>query len=156
MGIFFRGVSAKYQIENLTDFSDFLIFIDEIEEFSRISRANQNRQYVNEFCKTDISVVDGWFQIDFIFDNEKLEDLDPEFAFKSRCKRFLSLFRISAITEGLKIRLRCIASLSYDDNVYTLEIANKYANITINGEEQNIPRYLKSKVFYTKEEYMNL
>lgn len=33
-------------------------------------------------------------QVDFIFDNENLENLDPEFAFKGRCKKFLTLFDI--------------------------------------------------------------
>lgn len=146
--------SSKYQIKNIKEYSEFLIIIDELEEFSRISRANQNRQYVNEFCKTDISIVDDYLQVDFIFDNENLEHLDPEFAFKNRCKRFLTLFNIDSLDEDVKIRLRCISKLPYDNNVYTLEISKKYANIMINDEEQNIPMYLKSKIFYTKEEYM--
>ena len=73
-----------------------------------------------------------------------------------RWKIFLNLFKISELDEKLKIRLRCIGKLELDENIYCLEIAQKYANITINGEEQNIPKYLKSKVFYSKEEYMNL
>lgn len=148
--------SSKFQINNIKEYSEFLIIIDELEEFSRISRANQNRQYVNEFCKTDISIVDDYLQVDFIFDNKNLEHLDPEFAFKNRCKRFLTLFKIDSLDEDVKIRLRCISKLPYDNNIYTLEISKKYANITINGEEQNIPKYLKSKIFYTKEEYMEL
>ncbi|GAH60386.1 unnamed protein product, partial [marine sediment metagenome] len=35
-------------------------------------------QYVNEFCKTDLSVKDGVLNIDFIFDDENVADLDPD------------------------------------------------------------------------------
>jgi hypothetical protein len=35
-----------------------------------------------------------------------------------------------------------------------LEIRNKFVNITINNEEKNIPQYLKSKQFLTKEAYI--
>jgi len=136
--------------------SEFLAFVDELEEFSRISRSNQNRQYIEEFCKTDLSFVDGWFHIDFIFDNENIEALDPEFAFKGRCKRFLTLFDIRNLDDNLKIRLRCIDNIQGKNNIYSLEMAKKYANITINGKEQNIPEYLKSSTFYTREEYAML
>lgn len=33
-------------------------------------------------------------------------------------------------------------------------IRNKFANITINDEEKNIPQYLKSKQYLTKEAYI--
>lgn len=138
------------------DIIRILVFIDELEEFSRISRADQNRQYVEGFCKTDLSFLDGWFQMDFIFDNEDIEALDPEFAFKGRCKKFLTLFDIHNLDDNLKIRLRCIDELFGNNNIYCLEIARKYANIIINGKEQNIPKYLRSKTFYTKEEYQML
>jgi hypothetical protein len=147
---------SKFQIKDLGGTSAFLVFIDELEEFSRISRANKNRQYVEEFCKTDLSFVDDWFQIDFIFDNENIEALDPEFAFKGRCKRFLALFDIHNLDDNLKIRLRCIDNLFENNNIYCLEITRKFANIIINGEEQNIPHYLGSRTFYTKEEYQTL
>lgn len=147
---------SKFQMKGINDTSEFLVFIDELEEFSRISRADQNRQYVEEFCKTDLSFVDGWFQIDFIFDNEDIEALDPEFAFKGRCKKFLTLFHIHNLDDNLKIRLRCIDKLFGNNNIYCLEIARKYANIIINGKEQNIPNYLGSRTFYTKEEYQML
>lgn len=147
---------SRFQIKSISDASDFLAFIDELEEFSRISRANQSRQYVEEFCKTNLSFVDGWFQADFIFDNENLENLDPEFAFKGRCKKFLTLFDIYNLDDNLKIRLRCIDRVLGNNNIYCLEIAKKYANIIINGKEQNIPKYLRSKTFYTKEEYAML
>lgn len=145
--------SEGFQIEEIVQDSAFLTFIDELEEFSRISRANQNRQYINEFCKSNIYAEDGYLNIDFTFDNTQIDNLDPERAFKGRCKRFLTLFNISHLDEKLRLRLRCIGDLPYDKNVYMLEIRNKYANITINGEEQNIPKYLKSKQFVSKEEY---
>jgi hypothetical protein len=148
--------SNGYRIREINNASEVLTFVDELEEFSRISRANQNRQYVAEFCKTDIYVEDGVFNIDFIFDNEELDNLDPEKAFKGRCKRFLTLFNITELSENLKLRLRCIGKLSYDKNIYSLEIRNKYAKITINDEEKNIPGYLKGRQFYSREEYAQL
>mgnify|MGYP001237749098 CR=1 FL=1 len=147
---------SRFQMKGISGTSEFLIFIDELEEFSRISRADQNRQYVEEFCKTALSFDNGWFQIDFIFDNENIESLDPEFAFKGRCEKFLTLFHIHNLDDNLKIRLRCIDKLFGNNNIYCLEIARKYANIIINDEEQNIPDYLRSRTFYTKEEYAML
>jgi hypothetical protein len=146
--------SDGFQIKGIDGDSPFLTFIDELEEFSRISRANQNRQYINEFCKSNIYVENGFLNIDFIFDNTQIDNLDPERAFKGRCKRFLTLFNISELDESFKLKLRCIGSLPYDKNIYMLEMRNKYANITINGEEKHIPQYLKSKQFLTKEAYM--
>lgn len=148
--------SRGYQITSIKDHSSFLILMDELEEFSRISRANQNRQYINEFCKTNIYTDEEYLRVDFTFDNTEISNLDPELAFRGRCKRFLSLFRISDLDESLKIKLRCIGKLPYDSNEYELEIRRKFANITINGEEKDIPKYLKSNEFYTKEEYMSL
>jgi hypothetical protein len=144
------------QITGITGVSEMLILIDELEEFSRISRANMNRQFIHEFCKSDIYFKDGVINIDFVFDNENIKNLDPEIAFKGRCKRFLSLFNINKLDKDLKIKLSCIGKLPYNDNTYSLEIASKYANITINDVEQDIPKYLKSTEFYTKEMYMKL
>jgi hypothetical protein len=144
------------QITGIYAISDVLILIDELEEFSRISRANMNRQFIEEFCKSNINFEEGVLQIDFIFDNENIKNLDPEKAFKGRCKRFLSLFNISKLDEQFKIKLSCIGRLPYDGNIYTLEIGKQYANITINGVDQDIPKYLKSSDFYTKEMYMKL
>jgi len=145
--------SEGFRISSIKGHSEFLTFIDELEEFSRISRANQNRQYINEFCKTDIYFEEGCLNIDFLFDNAEITNLDPEMAFKGRCNRFLKLFDITNLDENLRIKLRCIGELSYDKNTYMLEIANKFANITINGEEKDIPSYLKTRQFLTKEEY---
>lgn len=146
--------SNGYKINSIRDHSAFLALVDELEEFSRISRANQNRQFVNEFCKSNIYIEDSYLNIDFTFDNSNIEGLDPEKAFKGRCKKFLTLFDIPNLEESLKIKLRCIGKLPYDTNVYMLEIRKNFANITINDEEQNIPKYLKSRQFYTKDEYM--
>lgn len=145
--------SSKLKINNICDTSEFLIFIDELEEFSRISRADQNRQYVNEFCKISVDMVDEWFQVDFIFDND-IENINPEFAFKNKCKRFLSMFDINNLAEKIKLRLCFIGKIPSNNNKYVLEIKRKYANIIVNDVEQNIPIYLKSRIYYTKEEYM--
>ena len=147
---------SKFQIKGIGSTSEFLVFIDELEEFSRISRTNQNRQYVEEFCKTDLSFLDGWFLIDFIFDNENIEALNPEFAFKGIYQKLSTLFDIHNLDTDLKIRLRCIDELFGKHDIYCLEIARKYANIIINDEEQNIPEYLGCRSFYTKEEYQML
>lgn len=144
------------QITGISSVSDMLILIDELEEFSRISRANMNRQFIHEFCKSDIYFKDGVINIDFVFDNEEIKNLDPEKAFMGRCKRFLTLFNINNLDKDLKIKLSCIGKLSYDNNTYSLEISRKYANININEIEQDIPKYLKSNEFYSKDMYMKL
>lgn len=148
--------NSTFRISEIAGTASLLTLVDELEEFSRISRANQNRQYVQEFCKTELYIEDGVFSIDFIFDNEELDNLDPERAFKGRCKRFLTLFHISELSKELKLRLRCISKLSYDSNIYTLEIRRKFAKISINEVEKNIPEYLKGRQFYTREEYAQL
>ncbi len=145
--------NENFRIASIGDSSDFLTFIDELEEFSRISRANQNREYVTEFCTTDIYMDNDWFNIDFVFDNDNIVNLDPQRAFKGRCLRFLNLFDIRKLSPRLKIRLNCISKLPGDRNIYTLEIAQKFAKIMINGEEKNIPQYLNSKQLYAREEY---
>lgn len=169
-GIDFKDVTTKQSIlrsitnhtcDNLrivgmVDSGDFLTFVDELEEFSRISRANQNREYITEFCTTDIYMDNDWFNVDFIFENDNIANLDPQRAFKGRCLRFLTLFDIPNLNPKLKIRLRCIGKLPCDSNTYTLEIANKYAKIMIDGEEKNIPQYLNSKQLYTREEYAKM
>lgn len=148
--------SKGYQLTGIYELSDILIFIDELEEFSRTSRANMNRQFVQEFCKTSLYMKDGYFNIDFIFDNDKLENLDPEISFKGKCERFLTLFDIKSLDKDFKIRLRCIGKLPSNNNTYTLEISRKYAEISINGEEKSIPDYLNSRQFYTSKMYQNL
>lgn len=144
--------SEQFRIVAL-DADNYLTFVDELEEFSRISRASQNREYVEEFCDTALYMEDGWLNIDFEFNNTNLDNLDPEISFKGRCKRFLTLFDVQNLSPNLKLRVRCIGKLPTNSNVYCLEIAHKHADILINGESQNIPKYLKATQFYTKEEY---
>ena len=144
--------SDSYQIEHI-DENSFLTFVDELEEFSRISRASQNREYVEEFCDTALYMEDGWLNIVFEFNNTNLDNLDPEISFKGRCKRFLSLFDIANLDEYLKIRVTILGKLPTDQNEYVLEIAKHHADIRINGESKDIPKYLKSTQFLTKEEY---
>lgn len=145
----------SFRISAIDPFS-FLTFIDELEEFSRISRASQSREYVEEFCSSQIYMEDGRFTVNFTFDNNELDNLDPEKAFKGRCKRFLTLFDIPQPDEKLKIRLRCIGKLEKNRSVYELEIAKKHAKIFKDGEEQNIPAFLRSTQFYTSEEYAEM
>ena len=145
----------SYQIASINTGS-FLTFVDELEEFSRISRASQNREYVEEFCDTALYMEDGWLNVVFEFNNTSLDNLDPEISFKGRCKRFLSLFDIANLDPHLKIRVTIVGKLPTDENEYVLEIANKYADIRINGESKDIPKYLKSTQFYTKEEYAQM
>ena len=147
--------SDSYQIRSINADS-FLTFVDELEEFSRISRASQNREYVEEFCDTALYMEDGWLNVVFEFNNTNLDNLDPEISFKGRCKRFLSLFDIAELDDYLKIRVTIVGKLPTDANEYVLEIAHKHADIRINGESKNIPKYLKSTQFFTKEEYAQL
>ncbi len=137
--------SQGYQIRDLSQVSEILILFDEIEEFSRISRANQYRQFVNEFCKTDVSVKDKVLNIDFIFDDENVADLDPEITFKDKCERFTSVFDIRNLAEHIKIRFRSIGKLPNNKNTYELFIAKNQVSIKINDEEKDIAEYLKTK-----------
>ncbi len=137
--------SQEFQIEDLTRNSEVLILIDEIEEFSRISRADQYRQFVNEFCKTDFGVKDGVLNIDFIFDDENVVGLDPEITFKDKCRRFTSVFNTRNLAEHLKIRFRSIGKLPHNKNVYELYIARGEVKIKINDEEKDLAEYLKTK-----------
>lgn len=147
--------SDAFKIRRIDRYS-FLTFIDELEEFSRISRASQSREYVEEFCTSELYMDSGWFCVDFAFRNEKLDSLDPAKAFRGRCKRLLSLFDIPKLDEKLKIRLRCIGGLPWDRSVYQLEIAKNHAKILADGVEQEIPAYLKSTQFYTSQEYAQM
>ncbi|MGN0168729.1 MAG: hypothetical protein ACI4AB_11845 [Acetatifactor sp.] len=147
--------SDVLKIAEIND-TNYLTFVDELEEFSRISRASQNREYVKEFCDTRLYMEDGWLNIVFEFSNANLDNLDPEISFRGRCKRFLTLFDIQNLSDNLKLRVSCVGKLPNNQNTYTLEIANRYVDIRINGESVEIPKYLKSNQFYTKEEYAAL
>lgn len=59
--------SDGFKISRVNNPSALLTIVDELEEFSRISRADQNRQYVNQFCKTDLYAEGDCFCIDFHF-----------------------------------------------------------------------------------------
>lgn len=109
--------SEGFRIKSMNNPSALLAIVDELEEFSRISRANQNRQYINQFCRTDLYDSDSWLCIDFIFDNPNVANLNPEKAFKGRCKRFLGLFDIPALDESIRIRLRCLGQLRRRDAI---------------------------------------
>ena len=137
--------SDGFKISRINNPSALLTMVDELEEFSRISRADQNRQYVNQFCRTDLYAEGNCFCIDFIFDNQEIENLKPEIAFKGRCKRFLSLFDLPNLGDNEKIRLRCIGKLPADQKVYSLELERGGTKITVAGEEQDIPAYLKTR-----------
>jgi len=137
--------SQGFQIRDFTKNSEVLILFDEMEEFSRISRANQYRQYVNEFCKTDLSVEEGILNIDFIFDDENVADLDPEITFRDKCKRFTTVFDIKNLADHIKIRFRSIGRLPQNKNTYELFIEKDNVRISINGEEKELTEYLKTK-----------
>ncbi|MCG3217013.1 MAG: hypothetical protein KAS63_09840 [Candidatus Heimdallarchaeota archaeon] len=137
--------SPGFQIRDFNNYSEALILFDEIEEFSRISRANQFRQFVNEFCKTELSVKDGCLNIDFIFDDENVADLNPEIAFKDKCMKFLRIFDIPNLSEEIKLRFRSIGKLPTNSNTYELQIEKNHAKILINDKEEDMASYLKTK-----------
>ncbi len=141
--------TESFQISSIEGLSEFLTFIDEIEEFSRISRANQNRQFINEFCKSTIytSQREGkrWFHIDFIFDNNEIDSLNPELTFKGKCKRFLKLFDLKNLDESINIDFKCIGKLKTDKNIYNLLLSKNQFQITINDESKDTRKYLKTR-----------
>lgn len=145
--------SESYQIQNLEDTSAFLTFIDELEEFSRITRADQNRQFINEFCKTGLSWSKNTLNVDFLFDNDEIPNLNPELAFKGKCRRMIHLIDIKNFDPEMKIRFSFIGDLPSNKNCYVLELGRQLVKIEINGDEQHIPSYLKSSQYYTTEEY---
>jgi len=137
--------SYGFQIRDFTSLSELLVLFDEMEEFSRISRANQYRQFINEFCKADISVENGILNIDFIFDDVNVAGLDPEITFKDKCRRFTQVFDIKNLAEHIKIRFRSIGNLPNNKNTYELFIERNKVEIAINGEKLDLNRYLKTK-----------
>ena len=137
--------SPGFQINDFIEHSDVLIIIDDIEEFSRISRANQYRQFVNEFCKTDLSVKDGWLYIDNIFEDETVVGLDPEFHFRDKCRKFMRIFEIRDLADHIKIRYRSIGKLPTNNNTYELKLQNNEVSVSINDEPQDMSAYLDTK-----------
>ncbi len=137
--------SQGFQITDIVSYSDILVLIDEIEEFSRISRANQFRQFINEFCKTDIGIEGDYLKLDFIFDDINVADLDPEIHFKHKCRKFMKVFDIENLDENLKLKFRCIGKLPTNKNTYEIIIQRGMLKISINGEEIEPGEYLKTK-----------
>lgn len=72
------------------------------------------------------------------------------------CKKLLKLLNIRDLDDDFRLRLRCIGKLEKNNNIYSIDIRKRYVSITINGEEVNIQDYLKSREFYTREQYMKL
>ncbi|MFX1538483.1 MAG: hypothetical protein ACFFDI_30190 [Promethearchaeota archaeon] len=142
--------SPGFLMREFSDFSALLVLIDEIEEFSRISRANQYRQFINEFCKTAVGMENGYLCIDFVFDDQNIDDLNPEISFRDKCKKFLKIFDIPNLDPDLKIRFRCIGMLPQDPNTYQIEIARQFVKITINDEERDISAYLDTKEVFER------
>lgn len=144
----------NFRIREISSNVELLSIIDELEEFSRISRANKNREYVEQYCKTDLYFKDGWLNINLIFDNDNIGEFKPELAFKFRCKRFLDLIDIQNLSENLKIRIKFTVKMQ-EDREYILEMGREYANIIIDNNEVIIPDYLNSYEYCTKKQYMN-
>jgi len=137
--------SDGFLIRKFDNYSAFLVLVDEIEEFSRMSRANQFRQYVQEFCKSNIRMEDDILVIENIFDNVEADGLKPEIHFKSKCKRLTSVFDIPNLADEIKIIYRCIGKLPWDENVYELKIeSGKTPSIKINNRKKNAKEYLGS------------
>lgn len=144
--------SNGFLIRKFDNYSAFLVLIDEIEEFSRMSRANQFRQFVQEFCKSDIRMENDFLVIEFIFDNVEAIDLKPEIAFKGKCKRLASVFDIPRLAEEIKIIFRCIGKLPWDENIYELKIeSGKTPVIKINNKKKDIKDYLGSSEVFISE-----
>jgi hypothetical protein len=141
--------SEGYLIRKFDNYSAFLILIDDIEDFSRMSRANQFRQYVQEFCKSEIHMEDDFLVIENIFDNIEAEGLEPEIHFIDKCKRFTGVLDIQNLADEVKIIYRCIGKLPWDENTYELKIEpGKTPSIKINNKKKNVKDYLDSTEVY--------
>ncbi len=139
--------SPGFKIQSIENLSSLLTFVDEIEEFSRISRVDQNRQYANEFCRTELFFEDDCLHVHFIFDNKDIPNLNPELSFKGKCKKLLHLFDIDNLAPSLKLVFLTIDRLQEYEKVYELKIAQKVAKITINNELKIISQYLETNEF---------
>ena len=123
--------STGFKIREFDNFnySAQLILIDEIEDFSRISRANQYRTFVNQTCKCELNMINDCICIDFIYDDDNIDDLDPSFAFKDKCRKFIRVFDIPNLTDNISIRFRCIGKLKKDKNIYELQLSRNHVKI---------------------------
>jgi hypothetical protein len=140
--------SSGFKITDFESKSAQLILIDEIEEFSRISRANQYRTFVNQYCKCELNMNNGCICIDFIYDDDNIDDLDPSFAFKDKCRKFIRVFDIPNLKDNISIRFRCIGKLKKDTKTYELQLSRNHVKILIDEEEEkDINKYLETKEF---------
>ncbi len=135
--------SEGYSIKGFENSIPLFVMIDELEEFSRISRASQNRQFVKQFCETDIDFKNGYMIINFIFDEEGLDVLDPEIFFKDKCKRLLTLFDLSELESYMNIKFMCKG----ESDDHELVIDDEKVEIIVEDEEKDIEKYLESKEF---------
>ncbi len=141
--------SKGFQIKGLHNLSEYLLLIDEIEEFSRISRADQNRAFISEFCKTNMGLADdGYFEVEFIFDKSIISIIDTERYFKDKSLKLMRIFDIEKLNTNLCFRLICLDTDNGDiNNTYILEIKRNHICLIINDNHQNISSYLKSNEF---------
>ena len=107
------------------------------------------RQFINEFCKTEISAENGWLNIDFIFEDDNVADLDPEITFKDKCRRFMNVFDITNLSDDIKIRFRSIGKLQTNQNIYELKFSRNSVKISINDKEVEISDYLQTKEVFS-------
>ncbi|NHK31321.1 MAG: hypothetical protein FK730_08215 [Asgard group archaeon] len=145
LGAMADHTSPGFKMSEIDTYSALLMLVDEFEEFSRMSRANQYRQYINEFCRTEIGYDNGCLCIDFIFDDESVVGLNPEKNFIDKAKKFLQIFNIPELNENLRIRFRAIGRLPHNENTYELNVARGFFSIKINDEEIDPEVYLKTK-----------
>jgi len=139
--------SRGYLIKNITDFSDLLIIVDEMEEFSRISRAGRSRDFVKEFCRTEIDYDEDVLKLGYIFEKNDETDINPLFFFKEKCKRFLSIINFDELSTDFKIKMLVADKRSHEYKTYTLCIKMNNAEIYEDDEIKDINNYLDSKEF---------
>ncbi len=135
--------SSYFSMDKINSPMTFLTFVDELEEFSRISRANQKRQYVDQFCRTELEMLDGWLDINFIFNEGDPDHLNPEIFFKDKLKRFLRLFNVPSLDEELRLRLVVQDRLQEGEfRDFVLELARDYIRLKADDEIMDPGDYL--------------
>ncbi|NHJ49361.1 MAG: hypothetical protein FK733_16345 [Asgard group archaeon] len=151
--------SPGYRMKAIDTYSALLLLVDEIEEFSRISRANQYRQFINEFCKMKVGYSKDTFCVDFIFDDNTVAGLDPHLNFKDRAKTFMKIFDIPNLDENLKFRIRCIDALTDTKKIYEFLMKKDCFQIKIPDgcfkpgtpkKDQTLTNYLETKEVFEK------
>jgi hypothetical protein len=139
--------NSGYRIKNVDYGSSFLVLMDELEEFSRISRASQSRQFVEEFCKTNLYMEGSILCADFVFDNEEIPDLDPERAFKGKAKRMLSILDAPKLAGEFALRIRFVGKISKCRSVFELLVADGRSSLSRDGVPLDAAAYLGSREF---------